>query len=79
MSSLITPELIFRQALDGTDQTCMAEIGRLRHTVIQQALRLAQDPSIALEHPELVQRIRDHAETQRMKRSASLLRNEGGV
>lgn len=76
---MITPDLILSLALDGDDQSCMAAVGRPRRALILQALRLADDPTVALEYPELVQRVRDRAEAQRVKRSSAPLRNEGRV
>lgn len=76
---MITPDLILSLALDGDDQSCMAAVGRPRRALIFQALRLADDPAVALAHPELVQRVRERVEAQRVKRSSSLLRNEGRV
>lgn len=74
-----TPELILSLALDGDDVACINQAGLKRHLVIQQALHLAEDPAIALAHPELVQRVRDRAEAQRVKRSPAPLRNKGRV
>lgn len=56
-------------ALDGDDQQCVAELGMRRHQVIQQALRLASDPAVALAHPELVARICGRVERQREARA----------
>ena len=76
---MITPDLILSLALDGTDQSCMAAVGRPRRSVILQALRLVDDPQVAMEHPQLVGRVRERVEAQRVKRSPAPLRNEGGV
>lgn len=64
-----TPDLILRLALDGDDVACVSQTGMKRHLVIQRALHLATDPAVALEHPELVQRIRDHASRRRLHRT----------
>lgn len=69
MPELITPELILSLALDGDDQACMAAVGRPRHVVIQRALRLVEDPAVALAHPELTQRIRGRVATQKAART----------
>ena len=71
---MITPELILTLALDGTDQECMAAERRPRHLVIQQALRLADDPVVALEHPELTQRIHGRVEQLRARRGGGGVR-----
>lgn len=63
------PDLILSLALDGSEVDCIDQAGLKRHLVIQRALRLATDPAVALEHPELVQRIRDHASRRRLHRT----------
>lgn len=68
------PGLVLSLALDGDDVTCVEALGIRRHLVIQRALRLLDDPAVELEHPELVRRMRDHAERLRAKRSATRLR-----
>lgn len=65
----IEPATLLRLALDGDAQTCMAEVGVPRHLVIQQALHLADDPAVALEHPELVRRVRERVSRQRQARA----------
>lgn len=65
----IEPATLLRLALDGDTQTCMAEVGVPRHLVIQQALRLADDPAVVLEHPELTRRVRERVSRQRRKRA----------
>lgn len=62
------PDLILRLALDGDDTACVEQLGIRRHQVIQQALRLADDPTVALAHPELVCRMREVAERRRAAR-----------
>ena len=61
-------EVILRLALDGSDVECVEQLGIRRHQVIQRALRLADDPTIALAHPELVRRMREVAERRRAAR-----------
>lgn len=63
------PDLILSLALDGSEVDCIDQAGLKRHLVIQQALRLADDPAVALAHPELVRRIREHAERRKRART----------
>lgn len=67
---MIDPERILALALDGTDEQCVTELGVSRAQVIQRALHLAEDPAVALEYPELVQRIWARVEAGRARRSA---------
>lgn len=68
---MVTPDLLLHLALDGSDQSYMAAVGRPRHLVIQQALRLADDPEVALEHPELVRRVNERVARQKAARGAA--------
>ena len=64
----MTLDLVLRLALDGSDVECVEQLGIRRHLVIQRALRLADDPAVALEYPELVRRMREVAERRRAAR-----------
>lgn len=68
------PERILTLALDGTDEDCLMATGLTRSRVIQEALQLASDPAVALEYPELVQRVWARVEAGRAARSADRLR-----
>lgn len=56
-------------ALDGSDQDCVGRTGMSRFRVVQKALALADEPGVALQHPELVQRIRVRVEADRKRRT----------
>lgn len=56
-------------ALDGSDQDCVGRTGMSRFRVIRKALALADEPGVALQHPELVRRIRARVEVDRARRS----------
>ena len=43
---------LLRLALDGSDVECVEQLGIRRHLVIQRALRLADDPAVALEYAQ---------------------------
>lgn len=55
-------------ALDGSDQDCVGRTGMSRTRVIARALALADDPGVAVAHPELVQRIRARVEANAARR-----------
>lgn len=57
-----------RLALDGTDQDCVGRTGMSRTRVIQRAIAVADEPGVALQHPELVQRIRSKVDDARDRR-----------
>lgn len=69
------PGVVLRIALSGTDQEAMEATDCSRPRVIQRALRLVDDPAIALAHPLEVQAIRAKVLADRVKRSAKSLRN----
>lgn len=70
----MTTERILTLALDGTDEGCVTELGMSRAQAFQRALYLAEDPAVALEYPELAQRIWDRVEAGRAARSADQLK-----
>lgn len=55
-------------ALDGTDQDCIGGAGMSRTRVIAKAIALADEPGVALQHPQLVQRVRARVEDARGRR-----------
>lgn len=65
---------VLQLALDGSDEDCVTELGMSRAQVIQRALHLAEDPAVALAHPELVQRIWARVEAGRAARVSERLR-----
>lgn len=55
-------------ALDGSDQDCVGRTGMSRFRVIAKALAIAEEPGVALRHPELVERIRARVDADRERR-----------
>lgn len=61
---------VLELALSGDQVACVDEAGMSQTRVIQWALRLAADPVVALEHPQLVARM----EAVRVQRRARRIR-----
>lgn len=62
------PGTILRLALEGSPSECHEHAGMPRYRVIQDALRLAADPAVALAHPVLVRRVQDREMAARARR-----------
>lgn len=63
--------LILTLALEGDEEDCFMELGWSRARTCQRAIQLADDPQVALEHADLVQRVRVILEQGRARRDGS--------
>lgn len=65
--------LILSLALEGDDEDCFMELGWMKARTCQRAIQLADDPQVAVEHADLVQRVRAILEQGRARRDGSRL------
>lgn len=65
--------LILSLALEGDDEDCFMELGWTKARTCQRAIQLADDPQVALELADLVQRIHAILEQGKARRDGARL------